>query len=146
MPGITRRAGLAAVIAILVAALAGCGGADEGASATWERVVTARISGDAPVKLNLGTHQLGSKTRLEWKLNGPAAPPVTLTFRLINADYGTGYGYSMTPGSQGFKLATANAMTIGPIKPGKFTVYFSQRFPPEEGPGYDGDITIYTLK
>ena len=37
-------------------------------------------------------------------------------------------------------------MTIGPLKPGNFTIYFSQRFPPDEGPGYDGEITVYTLK
>ena len=138
MLGITRGAVLAAALAILAAAFAGCGSADEGGSVAWERVVTARISGDAPVKLNLGTHQLGSKARLEWKLSGPAAPPVTLTFRLINADYGTGFGYSMTPESQGFKLETDNAMTIGPIKPGNFTVYFSQRFPPRRAPATTG--------
>jgi hypothetical protein len=147
MPRIARRVVLAAILVVFAAALAGCGsGTDEGGPASWERVVTAKVSGDAPVKLNLGTHQLGSKARLEWKLSGPAAPPVTLTFRLINADYGTGFGYSMTPQSQGFKLETANAMTIGPIKPGNFTVYFSQRFPLEEGPGFDGQITVYTLK
>jgi hypothetical protein len=52
----------------------------------------------------------------------------------------------MTPESQGFKTVTDNAMTIAPLKPGNFTVYFSQRFPTGEGPGYDGEITIYTLK
>jgi hypothetical protein len=71
---------------------------------------------------------------------------VMLTLRLINADYGTGFGYAMTPQDQGFKLQTDNAMTIGPLKPGNFTIFFSQRFPPAKGPGYDGEITVYTLK
>jgi hypothetical protein len=146
MPGIIRCV-LVTALVIAAAAIAGCGGAsDERGSGEWERVVTTSVSGEEPVKLNLGTHHLGTQTRLEWKLSGPTDPPVTLTFRLINADYGTGFGYSMTPQSQGFELETANAMTIGPIKPGNFTVYFSQRFPPDQGPGFDGEITIYTLK
>ena len=37
-------------------------------------------------------------------------------------------------------------MTVGPLKPGNFTIFFSQRFPPAKGPGYDGEITVYTLK
>jgi hypothetical protein len=69
-----------------------------------------------------------------------------LTFRLINADYGTGFGYSMTPETQGFELETDNAMTVGPLKPGNFRIFFSQRFPADEGPGYGGKITVYTLK
>jgi hypothetical protein len=135
-------------LAALPAASIGCGGDSPGAAASpeWEKVLTSKISGKAPVKLNLGTHQLGTQARLAWKLSGPDDPPVMLTFRLINADYGTGFGYSMTPETQGFKLQTENAMTIGPIKPGNFTVYFSQRFPTEQGPGYDGEITVYTLK
>jgi hypothetical protein len=97
------------------------------------------------VKLNLGAHELGTQVRLAWDLSGPESPPVVLTFRLINVDYGTGFGYSMKPTDANFKARTENAMTIGPIKPGNFNVYFSQRFPPDEGPGYDGTITVYTL-
>lgn len=146
MSGMSRRV-LAAALVIVAAVITGCGSAsDERGSAEWERVVTATVTGKEPVKLNLGTHQLGTQTRLEWRLSGPADPPVTLTFRLINADYGTGFGYAMTPQSQGFRLETDNAMTIGPLKPGNFTVYFSQRFPPEDGPGFNGEITVYTLK
>ena len=110
------------------------------------RSLTSKVSGKAPVKINLGTHQLGTQARLAWKLSGPDKPPVMLTFRLINADYGTGFGYSMTPQDQGFKLQTDNAMTVGPLKPGNFTIFFSQRFAAGEGPGYDGEITVYTLK
>ena len=69
----------------------------EPVSASGRRSLTSKVSGKAPVKLNLGTHQLGTKVRLAWKLSGPDQPPVILTFRLINADYGTGFGYSMTP-------------------------------------------------
>ena len=145
---IRTRLVVAAVIVLvaLTGASAGCGGTEGGESAEWVEVLTSDVSGKEPVKLNLGTHQLGTQVRLAWKLSGPDEPPVMLTFRLINADYGTGFGYSMTPQDKGFKLETANAMTVGPIKPGNFTVYFSQRFPPAEGPGYDGEITVYTLK
>ena len=139
----------AAVLALLSAAVAsgGCGGSsDEGGSAQWREVITTTVSGEEPVKLNLGTFELGTKARLAWNLTGPVDRQVTLTFRLINADYGTGFGYSMTPESQGFQLEDENAMTIGPIKPGNFNVYFSQRFAPEDGPGYDAEITVYTLE
>jgi hypothetical protein len=138
-----------AVVALvtLSGASAGCGGSsDEGAPPQWEEVVTSKVSGKTPVKLNLGTHQLGTQARLAWKFSGPDRPPVMLTFRLINDDYGTGFGYSMTPETQGFKLETENAMTVGPLKPGNFRIFFSQRFPAGEGPGYDGEVTVYTLK
>ena len=139
-------AALVALVGLTIAS-AGCGGSSgAGASPKWEEVVTSKISGKAPVKLNLGTHQLGTQARLAWKLSGPDKPPVVLTFRIINADFGTGFGYSLTPQDAGFKLETDNAMTVGPIKPGNFTVYFSQRFPTAEGPGYGGEITVYTLK
>ena len=150
MRKMTRLALLAAALVALVvltSASAGCGGSSEDSSPPeWQEVLTSKVSGKAPVKLNLGTHQLGTKVRLAWSLSGPDKPPVMLTFRLINADYGTGFGYSMTPQDAGFKLQTDNAMTIAPLKPGNFTVYFSQRFPPAKGPGYDGEITVYTLK
>lgn len=134
-------------LVVLTAAGAACGGSSgDGSSPEWQEVLTSKVSGKAPFKLNLGTHQLGAKVRLAWSLTGPDKPPVMLTFRLINADYGTGFGYSMTPQDVGFELQSDNAMTIAPLKPGSFTVYFSQRFPPDEGPGYDGEITVYTLK
>ena len=141
----------AAVLALTVLATAstGCGGSgspDASASPEWEQVLTSKVSGKAPVKLNLGTDQLGTKVRLAWSLSGSAKPPVMLTFRLINADYGTGFGYATTPDDANFKLQNDNAMTIGPLKPGNFTIYFSQRFPAAKGPGYDGEITVYTLK
>ncbi len=146
----TRLVVLAAVgaLAALAATSAGCGGGSPSAdpSPEWQEVVTSTVSGKAPAKINLGTHQLGTQARLAWKLSGPDRPPVVLTFRLINADYGTGFGYSMTPESQGFEVDTQNAMTVGPLKPGNFRIFFSQRFPKGEGPGYDGEVTVYTLK
>ena len=138
-------AGVVAALAVLVIAGAGCGSSGE-SKPDWQEVLTTQISGDKPVKLNLGTHQLGTKVRLAWDLTGPESPPVILTFRLINADYGTGFGYSISPTDSNFTTKTDNAMTVGPIKSGNFTVYFSQRFAPGEGPGYDGTITVYTLK
>jgi len=147
----TRLVVLAAAVVALVALAAtsaGCGGGSPSASPSpeWEEVVTGTVSGEAPVKLNLGTHQLGTQARLAWKLSGADEPPVVLTFRLINADYGTGFGYSMTPETQGFQLDTENAMTVGPLKPGNFRIFFSQRFQDGAGPGYDGEVTVYTLK
>ena len=139
----------AAVLALATAtaASAGCGGSSgAGSSLKWEEVVTSKVSGKAPVKLNLGTHELGGRLRLAWKLSGPDKPPVVLTLRIINADYGTGFGYSVTPQDQGFQLQTDNAITITALKPGNFTIFFSQRFPPAQGPGYDGEITVFTLK
>ena len=108
----TRLVVLAAAVVALVALAAtsaGCGGGSPSASPSpeWEEVVTSTVSGKTPVKLNLGTHQLGTQARLAWKLSGPDEPPVVLTFRLINADYGTGFGYSMTPETQGFQLEHA---------------------------------------
>lgn len=147
----TRLVVLAAAVVALVAvaaAGAGCGGGSPSASPSpeWEKVVTSTVSGETPVKLNLGTHQLGTQARLAWKLSGPVEPPVVLTFRLINADYGTGFGYSMTPETQGFQLDSENAMTVGPLKPGNFRIFFSQRFLDGVGPGFDGEVTVYTLK
>jgi hypothetical protein len=134
-------------LAALPATLAACGSSDDqtATQGSWEKILTRDISGKAPVKLNLGTHRLGTKVRLAWDLTGPESPPVIMTLRLINADYGTGFGYSLKPTDPTFTTKTENAMTIAPIKPGDFTVYFSQRFPPAEGPGYDGTITVYTL-
>lgn len=138
--------GLVALAALPLASTACGGGSSKDESPPeWVEVVTSKVSGKEPVKLNLGTHQLGTKARLAWKLTGADDPPVTLTFRLINADYGTGFGYSTTPQTMGFKTETDNAMTIAPLKPSNFTIYFSQRFAPGEGPGYDAEITVYTL-
>ena len=151
MPRLTRGTALALAalaLAALPAGLAACGSSGGTASTQgeWQEVLTRDIDGKAPFKLNLGTHQVGTKVRLAWDLTGPESPPVILTFRLINADYGTGFGYSARPTDAGFQTKTDNAMTIGPIKPGNFTIYFSQRYVPGQGPGYDGTITVYTLK
>ena len=150
MRSVTRLVLLGAAVLALTASLAasaGCGGSlGAGPSPKWEEVATSKVSGKAPVKLNLGTHELGSRVRLAWKLSGPDKPPVVFTLRIINADYGTGFGYSVTPQDQGFKLQTDDAITITALKPGNFTVFFSQRFPPAQGPGYGGQITVFTLK
>lgn len=152
MGSMVRLIALAILVLALVAlpaTLAACGSSGDQTTSgqgTWEKVLSSEVSGKAPVKLNLGTHPLGTKVRLAWEFTGPPSPPVILTFRLINADYGTGFGYSSRPGDAGFATKTENAMTIAPIKPGNFTVYFSQRFVPADGPGYSGTITVYTLK
>ncbi len=151
MRRMTRLVPLAAAVlalVVLTATSAGCGGgsADDSSPPQWQKVVTTEVSGKESVKLNLGVHPLGTKVRLGWKLSGPDKPPVMLTLRLINVDIGTGFGYSMTPNDQGFKLETDNAMTIAPLKPGNFRIFFTQRFPQAKGPGYSGEVTVYTLK
>jgi hypothetical protein len=143
---VVRTAVAALALVALSLAAAGCGTSGGSRTAQWREVLTKNVSGKAPVKLNLGTHELGTKVRLAWDLSGPNEPPVILTFRLINADYGTGYGYSLRPTDAGFAEKTENAMTIAPIKPGNFTIYFSQRFPAAQGPGYGGTISVYTLR
>ncbi len=110
MRSMTRLVLLGAAVLALAASMAtsaGCGGGSPGAgpSPKWEEVVTSKVSGKAPVKLNLGTHELGTSVRLAWKLSGPDKPPVVLTFRIINADYGMGFGHSVTPQDQGLQVA-----------------------------------------
>ena len=139
----------AVALAALAAAAAGCGGSKPAASASprWVQVLTTNVSGEKPVKLNLGTHELGAGARLSWVLSGPTkAPPVVLTFRIINQKNGVGFGSSVSPKDPGFSLDDQDAFLLGPIWKGLYRVYFSQRFPQGKGPGYDARITVWTLK
>jgi hypothetical protein len=140
---------VAFALVALAAAAAGCGGSKPAASASprWVQVLTTDVSGAKPVKLNLGTHELGAGARLSWVLTGPTkAPPVVLTFRIINQKNGVGYGSSVSPKDPGFSLDDQDAFLLGPIWKGAYYVYFSQRFPQGKGPGYDAKITVWTLK
>ena len=111
------------------------------------QVLTTDVSGAKPVKLNLGTHELGAGARLSWVLSGPTkAPPVVLTFRIINQKNGVGYGSSVSPKDPGFSLDDQDAFLLAPIWKGPYYVFFSQRFPQGKGPGYDAKITVWTLK
>jgi len=140
------------VIALCTAALVtfavasgGCGDASEDPGPQWERVTSAQVSGDQPVKLNLGDHRLGDRLRLAWALSGPENPPVTLTLRVFNLKKGGGYGYAVTPESEGHAIARRDDRAIRlAMVPGEYRIYFSQRFPPARGPGYDIKLTIYT--
>lgn len=137
----------AATLVTLAAASGGCGGAGEGQAGQWERVTTAQVSGDKPVKLNLGDYPLGDRLRLAWVLSGPESPPVTLTLRIFNIKNGGGYGYAVTPESEGHAIARQDDQAILlAMVPGDYRIYFSQRFPPASGPGYDIKLTIYTMK
>ena len=101
------------------------------------------MSGAQPIKLNLGTYALGDGVRLGWVLTGPATrPPVALTFRIINTVKGPGYGSSVSPGDAAFSETNENAIVLAPIFPGKYTIFFSQRFLPAKGPGYDVKLTV----
>jgi hypothetical protein len=131
------------VLTLAAAACGSSGGDSAAASPQWTQVFTARVSGAQPVKLNLGVHELGNGARLGWRLTGPeTAPPVMLTFRIISVENGVGYGNSISPKDPSFSLDDTEAVVLAPIRPGKYSVYFSQRFPSGKGPGYDGTLTI----
>ena len=136
--------GAAALVTFAVAG-GGCGGGSEGPGSDWERVTTAQVSGDEPVRLYLGEHPLGDRVRLAWALSGPENPPVTLTLRIIDVRTGVGYGYAVTPESEGHAIARQDEQAILlALIPGDYRIYFSQRFRPARGPGYDMKLTVYT--
>ena len=137
----------AAALVTLAGASGGCGDASEDPVPQWKRVTSAQISGDQPVKLNLGDYRLGDRLRLAWVLSGPENPPVTLTLRIFNIKNGRGYGYAVTPESEGHAIARRDDQAILlALAPGEYRIYFSQRFPPARGPGYDIKLTIYTMR
>jgi hypothetical protein len=155
--GRAQRARRVAVVAgatvLLALVAAGCGSGSGGsgpsasASPQWTQVLTSKISGAKPVKVNLGTVTLGSAVRLQWKLSGPVGtPPVTLAFRMINQKNGVGYGSAWRAKDANFSLDNPAAFVQAPIWTGKYTAFFSQRFPPAKGPGYDAELTIWTTK
>jgi hypothetical protein len=115
-------------VALLAVTVAGCGSGSGGsatgapsASATshWTKVLTRQISGARPVKLNLGVYGLGPG--------------------------GVGYGSPVSSGDEKFALDDPAAVVLAPIWAGKYIVYFSQRFPAAKGPGYDAEITVWTI-
>ena len=131
--------------ALVAFAVAGGGGGSDGPGYQWERVTTAQVSGDKMIRLNLGTYPLGDRVRLAWVLSGPENPPVTLTLRIIDAKTGRGYGYVATPESEGHALARQDDEAIQlAMVPGNYRIFFSQRFRPGRGPGYDMKLTVYT--
>ena len=137
----------AAALVTLAGASGGCGDGSENPVPEWERVTSAQISGDQPVKLNLGDYRLGDRLRLAWVLSGPEKPPVTLTLRIFNRKTGSGYGYAVTPESGGHAIARRDDQAILlALVPGEYRIYFSQRFAPARGPGYDVELTIYTMR
>jgi hypothetical protein len=137
----------AAALVTLAGASVGCGGDGGNPGSQWERVTSAQISGDQPVKQNLGDYRLGDRLRLAWVLSGPENPPVTLTLRVFNRKSGSGYGYTVTPESGGQAIAREDDQAILlAVVPGEYRIYFSQRFPPARGPGYDIKLTLYTMR
>jgi hypothetical protein len=151
----TGRAMLVALMATLVALAvtsAGCGGSSgakpaSSASPQWTTVFTKDIPGTQPIKVNLGTWALGNGARVGWELSSPSArPPVELSVRIINTSNGIGYGNAMSSGDVGFSTSDPNAIVLNPIWPGKYVVFFSQRFLKGKGPGYDVKLTFSTYK
>jgi hypothetical protein len=141
------------IVALCVSALAviggtsiGCGGDDPGGGPRWETVVSSEVSGAEPVKLLLGTYELGDRVRIGWELSGAENPDVTFTLRAVEISAGTGFGASVSPGDALFKLRGDEVLVLGPIRPGDYRLYFSQRFPPSTAPGYDVKFTISTTQ
>lgn len=136
----------AVALVSLAAASGGCGDDGEGpGEGQWERVTTAEISGERPVKQYLGTFPVGDRVRLAWVLSGPKDPPVTLTLRMMDVKTGYGVGYTVMPDSDpgGISLRDDEAITLTQ-SPGDYRIFFSQRFAPADGPGYDIELTVYT--
>lgn len=126
---------------------AGCGKADENDGAPqWETVVSTEVPGAKPAKILLGTYHLGDRVRLAWDLSGPEKPPVMFTLRVVEITAGVGFGASVSPQDANFALHTDEVLVLGPVRPGDYRVYFSQRFRPSQGPGYDVKLTIWTTK
>jgi hypothetical protein len=137
------------VLTVLAAACGGSTGSKASPSPVpkWEQVLTTEVSGAQPVKLNLGSYELGASVRVGWVLSGPERPPVKLTFRIFNIERGVNYGQTVSPGSdQGVEQVDDQPLVIGPIWPGRYRVFFTQRFRPEDGPGYDVQLTVSTLR
>jgi hypothetical protein len=141
---------LCAVLLVGAAGLSGgCGGksTEDGTELQWTEVVTTKVSGAEPVKLNLGIYSLGKGVRLAWVLLGAEDPPVTLTFRVVQVAKGYSYGGAISSKTDPeFATDDAAAFRFVPIWPGKYRIYFGQRFPESRGPGYDAKLTVYTLK
>ncbi|HZL04463.1 MAG TPA: hypothetical protein VFE45_03420, partial [Coriobacteriia bacterium] len=136
------------IVALVVIAgtAGGCGTAAGTAGPQWERVLSAKVSGEQPVKLNLGTHDLGDRVRLSWTLSGPKEPPVKLTLRAFSTEAGPGFSAVATPQSAPGGLARQddNALSLI-VTPGEYRIFFTQRFPQARGPGYDITLTIWTM-
>ena len=149
MSSITKSVILALCVlalAVLGGTSAGCGGSDTGGGPQWETVVSSEVSGAEPVKLLLGTYELGDRVRIGWDLSGAENPDVTFTLRAVEISAGTGFGASVSPGDALFTLHGDEVLVLGPIRPGDYRLYFSQRFAPATAPGYDVKFTISTTK
>jgi len=136
------------LVALVIAAgtTCGCGKDGDKTGPQWERVASAMISGEQPVKLYVGTHELGDRVRLAWTLSGPEDPPVNLTLRVSSTMAGQGFSAVANPHSAPGGLARQddNAMSLLVI-PGEYRIFFAQRFPPARGPGYDITLTVWTV-
>lgn len=139
--------GVAALV-VFAATAGGCGGQAGGsADPQWERVLSTDVSGEAPVKLNLGDHQLGDRLRVAWTLTGPEDPPVTLTLRIMNVDNGGAYVAAVNAQTQQGGIPRRDDQAISLVLlPGEYRIFFGQRFPPARGPGYDIKMTIWTAR
>jgi hypothetical protein len=136
-----------AALATLLIASAGCGKTDDAdTTPQWETVVSTDVSGAKPVKKLLGTYHLGDRVRLSWDLSGAENPSAMFTLRVVEITRGTGFGASVSTRDANFALHSDEVLVLGPLRPGDYRLYFSQRFPASGGPGYDVKLTISTTK
>ena len=149
MPNVVRSVATAfCIVALVVSAgmAGGCGSGTGTSGPQWERVVSAKVAGEQPVKLNLGTYDLGDRVRLSWTLSGPEDPPVKLTLRAFSTEAGPGFSDVATSQSVPGGLARQDDNAMGLLViPGEYRVFFTQRFPRARGPGYDITLTVWTI-
>jgi hypothetical protein len=132
-------------VVALIAVSAGCGTSAGGGSG-WKEIAAAEISGKEPVRLSLGTHKLGGSVRLDFAPSGPTDPQVRLAFVIVNVANGSDFGTTVSPQTDPDVFDKDKALTLSPISPGVYRVFFAQRFAAADGPGYDMKLTLSTRK
>ena len=142
---VTRLAARVVCVALAAVAVASAGcGTSAGGGSGWKEIATAEVSGKEPVKQNLGTHELGREVRLAFALSGPKSPNVQFTLLMLNAKSAGVYKETVTPTSDPDVFARDKAITLSQIRPGVYRIFFTQRFAPADGPGYDIALTLST--
>ena len=131
-----------AALALIATLSAGCALMGTENTLQWEQVASGHLSGQRPGKLELGTHYLDGRTTVDWTSAAAGDASVRLTIRIENARGGYAHTESVLPGEP----AAEGQASFRDIEPGRYHITFSQRFPRSEGPGYDFDVVVRTLR
>ena len=145
--GIAAAALCSAAAVTLMAVASGCALTSSENPITaqeWTKVASGHISGQRPVRLNLGLHHLGVAVRVAWVLSGPSNPPATLSLRVVSASDGAQWGSAMTPQNRVAGRRNDYALYAAGFNPGEFRVSLTQTFPRGHGPGFNVAYTIFT--